>query len=74
MQFFQLAIRTRRQLLSRVVGEHKYQTVFAWRCLSVCMVAGLYCRECYQDMQNLCAVCNRLVTYDDIDITPEESV
>jgi len=43
-------------------------------CLSVCMVVGLYCRECYQDMQNLCAVCNRLVTYDDIDITPEESV
>ena len=25
-------------------------------------------------MQNLCAVCNRLVTYDDIDITPEELV
>ena len=25
-------------------------------------------------MQNLCAVCNRIVSYDDTDITPEESV
>lgn len=45
-----------------------------WTLLQEIYISGYYCRACFEDLNNICIVCNKMILFEDENVSEEQYV